>query len=69
MPTGLNGMPAFSPKRSDFGSVEKVRSSTLRPKKRPGSGTSVKTLNIGTTDLPFWSGTSFVSHSGRAWPS
>ena len=65
MPTGLNGRPAFSPKSSDFGSVENIRSSTLSPKNRPGSGTSVKTLNIGTTDLPFWSWTSFVSHSGR----
>ena len=69
MPTGLNGMPAFSPNRTDFGSVEKFRSSTLYAKNRPGSGTSVNTLNIGTTDLPFWSGTSLVSHNGRSWPS
>ena len=41
----------------------------MRAKKRPGSGTSVKTLNIGTIDLPLWSGTSFVSQSGFAWPS
>ena len=69
MPTGLNGSPAFSPKSSEVGSVENIRSSTFKPKNRPGSGTSVKTLNFGTTDLPFWSVTSLVSQSGRAWPS
>ena len=62
-------MPDFSPKFIWCGSLEKFRSSTSRPQKRPGSGTSVKTLNVGAIDLPLASGTSLVSHNGFCWPS
>ena len=36
---------------------------------RPGIGTSVKMLNDGAMDLPLATLTSFMSHSGRFWPS
>ena len=41
----------------------------IRPRSRLGSGTSVKTLNIGTMDLPLFSVTSLVSHVGFGVPS
>ena len=44
-------------------------SSTTRPRRRLGIGTSVKTLNVGTMDLPLLTRTSLVSHSGLALPS
>src|SRR4051794_13748042 len=69
MPIGTNGTPAFSPYAVDLMSAEKLTSSMIRPHIRLGSGTSVNTLNIGTTDLPLLSSTSFVSHRGLAFPS
>ena len=44
-------------------------SSTTSPRRRLGIGTSVKTLNVGTMDLPLLTRTSLVSHSGLAAPS
>ncbi len=44
-------------------------SSTIRPRIREGSGTSVKTLNIGTIDLPLLTCTSLVSQRGFGVPS
>ena len=69
MPMGAKGTPDFSPTINERGLVEKFRSSTTRPQKRPGSGTSVNTLNVGTMDLPLARVTSLVSHSGLAMPS
>ncbi len=69
MPIGTNGTPAFSPYAVDLMSAEKLTSSMIRPRIRLGSGTSVKMLNIGTTDLPLLSSTSLVSQPGLAWPS
>src|SRR5665647_1166459 len=69
MPTGANGTPVFSPNSVERGSVEKLMSSTISPRRRAGIGTWVKTLNIGTTDLPLFTRTSLVSQSGCAVPS
>src|SRR6476620_605871 len=69
IPIGTNGTPAFSPYAVDLMSPEKLTSSMIRPRIRLGSGTSVKTLNIGTTDFPLFSPTSLVSQRGLGLPS
>src|SRR4249919_3533770 len=69
MPIGAKGTPAFSPNIVERGSVEKLMSSTISPRKRDGIGTSVKRLNMGTMDLPLFTLTSLVSQRGLGVPS
>src|SRR5665647_1939626 len=69
MPTGAKARPAFSPYMIERGSVEKRRSSMITVRSRAGIGTSVKTLNMGTIDLPLFTVTSLVSQEGFGEPS
>ena len=53
---------------SSAGRSEKLMSSTSRPRIRVGSGTSVKTLNIGTIDLPLLSSPAWCRSAASACP-
>ena len=59
-------MPYFSPKNSSFGFVDRLRSSTTRPKIRDGSGTQLWGIQakFGVAERPLRTVTSWVSQSG-----
>ena len=66
---GRGDAPRADVVRSDFLSAEKSRSSTSRPQKRAGTGTSVNRLNVGAIERPLLTWTSFWSQSGVCRPS